>query len=112
MSSTRHHRPTRRTNRTRQPHRRRERRRVVDLFAGAGGWEEGLKLAGHTGPVVGLETDATACATAQEAGHARTTDVAAAIHTRTDRSGGWSGHHRVRPTHKAARAPDASTNRG
>lgn len=43
---------------------------VVDYFAGPGGWDEGLRLAGHT-DVLGVETDADACATARAAGHAR-----------------------------------------
>ena len=51
---------------------------VLDLFAGAGGWDEGLRLAGHAGPVVGIEWDAAACATGQAAGHQRIrADVAA-----------------------------------
>jgi DNA (cytosine-5)-methyltransferase 1 len=52
------------------------RRTVVDLFAGAGGWEEGLAELGHH--ATGLETDAQACETAQAAGHRRERlDVAA-----------------------------------
>jgi DNA (cytosine-5)-methyltransferase 1 len=42
---------------------------VVDLFAGAGGWEEGLKALGHR--AIGVETDPWACATAVAAGHSR-----------------------------------------
>lgn len=49
---------------------------IVDLFAGAGGWEEGLRELGHQ--AVGIEYDQLACATAQAAGHARVEgDVAA-----------------------------------
>ena len=49
---------------------------IVDLFAGPGGWDEGLRMIGRT-DVVGLEWDAAACATAKAAGHARIrTDVA------------------------------------
>jgi DNA (cytosine-5)-methyltransferase 1 len=44
---------------------------IVDLFAGPGGWDEGLRMLGHTGPVVGVEWDADACRTAKNAGHAR-----------------------------------------
>jgi DNA (cytosine-5)-methyltransferase 1 len=43
---------------------------IVDLFAGPGGWDEGLRLSGVT-DVVGLESDADACATAEAAGHLR-----------------------------------------
>lgn len=44
---------------------------VVDLFAGPGGWDEGLKMLGHAAPVIGIEWDADACATALANGHAR-----------------------------------------
>jgi DNA (cytosine-5)-methyltransferase 1 len=44
---------------------------IVDLFAGAGGWEEGLRILGHHGRVVGVEWDAPACRTAHAAGHPR-----------------------------------------
>jgi DNA (cytosine-5)-methyltransferase 1 len=43
---------------------------VVDLFAGPGGWDEGLRALGIT-DVEGIEKDPTACATAEAAGHAR-----------------------------------------
>lgn len=50
--------------------------RVVDLFAGAGGWEEGLRSLGYG--AVGIEIDPFACATARAAGHERVeADVAA-----------------------------------
>lgn len=45
--------------------------RVVDLFAGPGGWDQGLTDLGFTGTVVGLEWDAAACDTAMAAGHLR-----------------------------------------
>ncbi|MFI8079594.1 DNA cytosine methyltransferase [Kitasatospora sp. NPDC086009] len=50
-------------------------RHIIDLFAGPGGWSEGLHRLGHTD--IGLEIDAAACATRAAAGH-RTirTDVA------------------------------------
>lgn len=44
--------------------------RILDLFAGPGGWDEGLKLLGHT-DVLGIELDPDACATARAAGHDR-----------------------------------------
>lgn len=44
---------------------------IVDLFAGPGGWDEGARLAGYTGELVGIETDDDACATAEAAGHRR-----------------------------------------
>ena len=49
---------------------------IVDLYAGPGGWDEGLRTLGIT-DVVGLEWDEAACLTRAAAGH-RTirTDVA------------------------------------
>lgn len=44
---------------------------ILDLFAGAGGADEGARLAGYTGPIVGLEWDHDACRTAVSAGHLR-----------------------------------------
>lgn len=44
---------------------------ILDLFAGAGGWEEGARTIGHHGPVVGIEHDTAACRTAVAAGHPR-----------------------------------------
>lgn len=44
---------------------------ILDLFAGAGGADEGARLAGYTGRIVGLETDHDACRTAVAAGHLR-----------------------------------------
>lgn len=50
--------------------------RIVDLFAGPGGWSEGLKMLGRR--ELGIEWDEAACATAIAAGHARLqADVAA-----------------------------------
>ena len=43
---------------------------VVDLYAGPGGWDEGMKMLGLTS-VVGLEWDQAACRTATAAGHRR-----------------------------------------
>jgi DNA (cytosine-5)-methyltransferase 1 len=43
--------------------------RVLDLFAGAGGWEEGLRPLGLS--ALGIEWDKWACSTAEAAGHAR-----------------------------------------
>lgn len=43
---------------------------IVDLYAGPGGWDEGLKMLGVT-DVIGLEWDAAACDTAAAAGHRR-----------------------------------------
>ncbi|HTU85118.1 MAG TPA: DNA cytosine methyltransferase [Solirubrobacteraceae bacterium] len=51
-------------------------RRVIDLFAGAGGWDEGLRRLGYE--AVGIDVDKWACETAQAAGHERlVADVAA-----------------------------------
>jgi DNA (cytosine-5)-methyltransferase 1 len=49
---------------------------ILDLFAGPGGWDEGVRDLGLT--PLGVEWDADACATAEAAGHARARgDVAA-----------------------------------
>lgn len=51
-------------------------RRIVDLFAGAGGWDEGLRELGFS--AVGIDVDRWACATARAAGHERVeADIAA-----------------------------------
>lgn len=51
-------------------------RLILDLFAGAGGWEEGLRALRHR--ALGVERDRTAAATATAAGHERLIgDVAA-----------------------------------
>jgi DNA (cytosine-5)-methyltransferase 1 len=47
----------------------RQRGKILDLFAGAGGWEEGLRPLGLA--ALGVEVDAWACRTAVAAGHAR-----------------------------------------
>lgn len=45
---------------------------ILDLFAGAGGWSEGARIAGVHSPLdLGIEWDATACETARAAGHPR-----------------------------------------
>lgn len=50
---------------------------IVDLFAGPGGWDEGLRMLGFT-DVLGIEWELNACATAEAAGHRRLqADVAA-----------------------------------
>lgn len=41
--------------------------RILDLFAGAGGWDEGLRMLGLN--ALGIETDPWACRTAAAAGH-------------------------------------------
>jgi DNA (cytosine-5)-methyltransferase 1 len=51
---------------------------VLDAFAGPGGWDQGLRMAGYTGQIVGIEHDRAACLTAMAAGHRRIqADVAA-----------------------------------
>jgi DNA (cytosine-5)-methyltransferase 1 len=44
---------------------------IVQPFAGPGGWDVGLRMAGYAGPSVGIDWDADACRTAVAAGHAR-----------------------------------------
>jgi DNA (cytosine-5)-methyltransferase 1 len=46
-----------------------ERRTIIDLFAGPGGWSEGLRMLGLS--EIGIEWDEAACATARAAGHER-----------------------------------------
>lgn len=46
-------------------------RDVVELFAGPGGWSEGLRSAAPAVRSIGLEWDENACATARAAGHER-----------------------------------------
>lgn len=49
---------------------------IIDLFAGAGGWDEGLRELGYT--AVGIDVARWACATARAAGHERIeADIAA-----------------------------------
>jgi DNA (cytosine-5)-methyltransferase 1 len=43
---------------------------IVDLYAGPGGWEEGMRSIGIT-DAIGIEIEPNACATAQAAGHRR-----------------------------------------
>lgn len=43
---------------------------ILDGYAGAGGWDEGIRLAG-AGPVVGVDNWLDACRTGRAAGHAR-----------------------------------------
>ncbi|MGN6817006.1 MAG: DNA cytosine methyltransferase [Solirubrobacterales bacterium] len=50
--------------------------KIIDLFAGAGGWDEGLRELGYT--AIGIDVDEWACATARTAGHERIeADIAA-----------------------------------
>jgi DNA (cytosine-5)-methyltransferase 1 len=44
--------------------------RILDLFAGPGGWDTGLRLLGRA-DVLGFEWDTAACETARAAGHLR-----------------------------------------
>lgn len=56
---------------------------VLDLFAGPGGWDQGLRDAGYDGPLLGVEWDADACATARAAGHDRLQADVAELDPRT-----------------------------
>lgn len=61
---------------------------VLDLFAGPGGWDEGLRMIGRA-DVVGIEHESDACRTARAAGHARIrADVS---HYAAERFAGWEG---------------------
>ncbi len=53
---------------------------ILDLFAGAGGWEEALRTLGLR--ALGIELDTTASATAVAAGHERLIDDVAALDPR------------------------------
>ena len=44
---------------------------ILDLFAGAGGWDEGARMAGFQGRILGVELDHAACRTGVAAGHWR-----------------------------------------
>lgn len=44
---------------------------IVNLFAGPGGWCQGLRATGYAGPTVGFDNSPDACATAVAAGHHR-----------------------------------------
>jgi len=43
---------------------------IIDLFAGPGGWDEGLRMIGRR-DVLGIEWDESACLTAEAVGHRR-----------------------------------------
>lgn len=58
---------------------------IVDLFAGPGGWSEGLRMLGRRD--IGIEWDAAACVTRTRAGHAT---------IRADVTGYPAGHLRAR----------------
>lgn len=62
------------------------RRRIVDLFAGPGGWDEGLRGLGYK--ALGIDLDPLACATAEAAGHERLAGDVAALDP-ADFSGTW-----------------------
>lgn len=51
---------------------------ILDLFAGPGGWDEGLRMIGRQ-DVVGIEWDPAACDTAEAAGHRRICDDVATL---------------------------------
>lgn len=54
---------------------------ILDLFAGPGGWDEGLRMIGRT-DVLGIEWDESACLTAEAAGHRRLRADVAALNPR------------------------------
>ena len=61
-------------------------RPIVDLFAGPGGWDEGLRELGYA--ALGIDLDPLACATAEAAGHERVAGDVAALDP-ADFSGTW-----------------------
>jgi DNA (cytosine-5)-methyltransferase 1 len=54
-------------NNSRRSGSRKQARKILDLFAGAGGWAEGLRMIGLS--ALGIELDPHTCATARAAGH-------------------------------------------
>ena len=54
---------------------------IIDLFAGPGGWDEGLRMIGRE-DVLGIEWDESACLTAEAAGHKRLRADVAALNPR------------------------------
>jgi DNA (cytosine-5)-methyltransferase 1 len=61
-------------------------RPILDLFAGPGGWDEGLRELGYA--ALGIDLDPLACATAEAAGHKRLGGDVAALDP-ADFSGAW-----------------------
>ncbi|MGD9734224.1 MAG: DNA cytosine methyltransferase [Solirubrobacterales bacterium] len=59
---------------------------ILDLFAGAGGWDEGLRALGFEAR--GIDSDPVACATAEAAGHERLVADIAALDP-AEFSGAW-----------------------
>jgi DNA (cytosine-5)-methyltransferase 1 len=53
---------------------------IVDLFAGAGGWDEGMLALDLDANVVGIEWDEWACRTGKAAGHARVRADVSVLH--------------------------------
>lgn len=59
---------------------------ILDLFAGAGGWDEGLRALGYEAR--GIDSDPVACAAAEAAGHERLVADVSALDP-ADFSGTW-----------------------
>lgn len=64
---------------------------ILDLFAGPGGWSEGLRMLGHS--EIGVEWDEAACKTAEAAGHRRVQADVAKLSPEafTSQMAGWDG---------------------
>lgn len=74
---------------------------IIDLFAGPGGWDQGLRMLGRT-DVVGIEWEKWACATARAAGHRRAQADVAALDPRTLGVGHVKGSATRPPRRRAA----------
>ena len=97
--------PSRKTTGSRQAGHASARRapgKILDLFAGAGGWEEALRMLGLN--ALGIETEPWAGETARAAGHERLqADVQNSTLTSSHPCGGWSDPRRARRTPPPAR---------